>query len=162
MCIRTRSSPIAVGFLLVGSGVSFAQQQQSVQQQSFEGAYRGSIVCEHLAGTAGILLAPLDIIVSGTTAVAARPIFNRDGTRVVGSEIATGTVNPDGTMHLTSSWAAAGASFQGTYNGTLNATGGTFTGTEAWTRSPANGGNATRTCYGAYVRGPTPGAQARE
>lgn len=162
MSIRTRSTFIAVGFLLAGSGVSSAQQQQAVQQQSPEGAYRGSIVCEHLPGTAGILRGPLDIIVSGTTAVAARPIFNRDGSRVVGSEIATGTVSPDGTLHLTSSWAAAGAGFQGTYNGTLNATGGTFTGTEAWTRSPANGGNATRNCFGAYVKAPTRGAEARE
>jgi hypothetical protein len=156
MCIRRRSTLTAFGFFLVTSGVGFAQQQP------IEGAYRGSIVCEHLAGAVGILRAPLDFTVSGTKVVAARPIFNRDGTRVVGSEIATGTVNSDGTLHLTSSWAAAVASFKGTYNGTLNATGGTITGTQAWTRSPANGGNVSRACYGAYVRGPTPGAQSHE
>ncbi len=149
---------MAMGLLFVvcTPGVVFAQQQ------SLEGAYRGSLVCEHLAGTAGILRAPLDIVVSGTTIVAARPIFNRFGTRVVGTEIATGGVNADGTLHLTSGWAMAGASFKGNYNGTLNATGGTITGTEAWTRSLANGGHVTRTCYGAYVRGPTASAKTPE
>jgi hypothetical protein len=158
MSIQTRSNLAVLGFLLLIS----TPDAGLAQQQSIEGAYRGSIVCEHLAGTAGILRAPLDIDVSGTTVVAARPIFNRDGTRVVGSEIATGTVNADGTLRLTSSWAAAGGSFKGTYNGTLNATGGTVTGTEAWTRSPGNGGNVSRGCYGAYVRGPTPGGQSSE
>jgi len=156
MSIRKRSNFVAVGVLLLAPGTGFAQQQ------SVEGAYRGSMVCEHLAGSTGILRAPLDIVVSGTTVVAARPIFNRDGTRVVGSEIATGTVNSDGTLHLTSSWIAAGASFKGTYNGTLSATGGTITGSEAWSRSSANGGSASRMCYGAYVRTPTPGAQSGE
>jgi hypothetical protein len=168
---RSRSYLAAMGFLLVASGTAFAQQrpaqqqpaqQQPAQQQTVEGGYRGSMVCEHLPGTLGILRAPLDIIVSGTTVVAARPIFNRDGSRVVGSEIATGTVNSDGTLHLSSSWAAGGGSFNGTYSGTLNATGGTLTGTEAWVRSPEFGGNATRTCYGAYIRSPTARGQSRE
>jgi len=150
MNIRRRSCLVALGFFLVGSNTTFAQQQ------SLEGAYRGSMVCEHLPGTAGILRAPLDIVVTGTTVVAARPIFNGNGTRVVGSEIATGTINSDGTLHLNSSWASAGASFKGSYNGTLSATGGTITGTEEWKRLPANGGQASRMCYGAYVRSPKP------
>jgi hypothetical protein len=159
MSMRRRANLAGLGFLFViaAPGAGFAQQQQSV-----EGAYRGSMVCERLAGTSGILRAPLDIVVSGTTVIAARPIFNRNGTRVVASEIATGTVNADGTLHLASSWPAALASFKGTYDGTLKASGGTITGTEAWTRLPANGGNVSRTCYGAYVRAPTPTAQSRE
>src|SRR5579872_6070103 len=153
MNIRRRSCLVALGFFLVGSNTTFAQQQ------SLEGAYRGSMVCEHLPGTAGILRAPLDIIVTGTTVIAARPIFNRDGTRVVGSEIAGGSMNSDGTLHLRSTWAAAGATFKGNYNGTLHATGGTITGTEEWRRLPANSGQISRTCYGAYVRSPV-GPQA--
>jgi hypothetical protein len=158
MRIRTPSNLAAMGFLLLISAPGAAV----AQQPSIEGAYRGSIVCELLAGSAGILRAPLDIVVSGTNVVAARPVFNRDGTRVVGSEIATGTVNADGTLHLTSSWTAAAASFKGTYNGTLNATGGTVTGNQAWIRSPAYGGNVSRACYGAFVRSPSPGGHSRE
>lgn len=158
MSIQTRSNFAAAGllFLISAPGVSFAQQP------SLEGAYRGSLVCEHLAGTAGILRGPLDMVVSGTNVIAARPIFNRDGSRVVGSEIAMGAVSADGTLRLTSTWTTAGASFKGTYNGTLSATGGTLSGTEAWTMSPANGGNVSRMCYGAYVKSPTPGGQSRE
>jgi hypothetical protein len=154
MSNRKRSYLLAVVFLLAASTTGYAQQQRSL-----EGAYRGSMVCEHLPGTAGILRAPLDIIVTGTTVIAARPIFNRDGTRVVGSEIAGGSMNSDGTLHLSSTWAAAGATFKGNYNGTLHATGGTITGTEEWRRLPANSGQISRTCYGAYVRSPV-GPQA--
>ena len=126
------------------------------QQQSSDGAYRGTLVCEHLSGTQGILRAPLDIIVVGGAMVAARPIFNRDGSRVVGTEIATGTISTDGTLHLTSAWVAGDGGFKGNYSGMLATTGGTLTGTEAWTRSFANGGNASRMCYGAFVKAPTP------
>jgi hypothetical protein len=161
MRIRRPSNFAAIGLLLVASCPALAQQQPA-QQKSVEGAYRGSIVCEHLPETVGILRGPLDIIVSGTTVLAARPIFNRDGSRVVGSEIATGSVNSDGTLHLSSSWAAGNTSFKGTYSGTLSATGGTLTGTQAWTLLPDNGGNASRACYGAYVRSPPPRTRSGE
>jgi hypothetical protein len=128
-----------------------------VQQQSLNGIYRGTLVCEHLPGTAGILRAPLDIVVTGTGVIAARPVFNRNGSRVVGTEIATGELNADGALHLTSTWAAIGGGFKGTYTGTLSASGGTLTGTQAWKRSFGNDGNTSRTCYGAYVKGPPEG-----
>ena len=152
--MHTRFTCLA-GLLLAISAPAIGSAQE---QQSLDGAYWGSIVCEHLSGTLGILRAPLDVIVTGTAIIGARPIFNRDGSRVVGTEIATGTVNADGTLHLTSTWASGGGGdFKGTYNGMLTTTGGTLTGTEAWTRSLANGGNTSRPCYGAYVKGPAPG-----
>ena len=49
-----------------------------------------------------MLRAPLDIMITGKTAIAARPIFNLKGDRVVGSEIAMGTVADDGTIKLSS------------------------------------------------------------
>lgn len=128
---------------------------QNTSNPSLDGAYRGNLVCDQLPGTHGILRAPLDMTLNGGNVVAARPIFNLDGSRVVGTEIAIGTVGTDGALHLTSNWAVARGSFKGSYSGTLAATGGTLTGTEEWTRSPADGGNATRTCYGAYVKGPS-------
>jgi len=97
----------AAGLLLAisASGVGFAQQQ------SLDGAYRGTLVCEPLPGTLSILRAPLDIIVTGATIFATRPIFNRDGSLVVGTEIATGAISVDGTLHLSSIWAADGGDF---------------------------------------------------
>jgi hypothetical protein len=148
-----RLVPICLSGLILTVSISIALAQNT-SNPSLDGAYRGNLVCEHLSGSVGILRGPLDMTVNGGNVVAARPIFNRDGTRVVGTEIAIGTVGTDGALHLTSNWVAPRAGFKGTYNGTLATTGGTLTGTEEWTRSPANGGNATRNCYGAYVKGP--------
>ena len=61
----------------------------------FDGAYRGGIVCEKLKTAQFMLRAPFDLIITGASAVAARPIFNLKGTLVVGSEIATGTVTDE-------------------------------------------------------------------
>jgi hypothetical protein len=128
---------------------------QNTSNQSFDGAYRGNLVCDQLPGTHGILRAPLDMTVNSGSVVAARPIFNLDGSRVVGTEIAIGTIGADGALHLASNWIVARGSFKGTYNGTLAATGGTLNRSEEWTRSPADGGKATRMCYGAHMKGPS-------
>lgn len=164
--MRNRLAPAFAGILLLICGSAAHAQPQSSdggQEQLLNGAYRGTLVCEHLPGTVGILRGPLDIVVTGTTSVAprqiftvvaARPIFNRDGSRVVGTEIATGTLNADGALHLTSNWTAAGAGFKGTYSGTLSASGGTISGTQVWRRSSGNDGNISRTCYGAFVKSP--------
>jgi hypothetical protein len=51
---------------------------------------------------AGPLRAPLDINVSGNTKRFARPVFNLDGSRVMGSEIGGGTIESDGKLHRVS------------------------------------------------------------
>jgi hypothetical protein len=114
-----------------------------------DGAYRGMIVCEKLQTSPFMLRAPFDIVITGKTAVAARPIFNLRGTRVVGSEIATGTVGEDGAVKLTSTWKSGGSSYQGSYGGTLNGKSGTLTGTQAWTMPQ---GQQTRACTVALVQ----------
>lgn len=115
----------------------------------FDGAYRGMIVCEKLQTAPFMLRAPIDITISGKSAIAARPIFNRQGTRVVGSEIATGTVGDDGSIKLSSNWKAGGASYQGSYGGTLTGKGGTLTGTQAWTMPE---GQQSRACTAAVIQ----------
>ena len=113
-----------------------------------DGTYRGMLVCEKLQTSQFMLRAPFDIVITGKTAIAARPIFNLRGTLVVGSEIATGTVADDGTIKLVSNWKAGGSSYQGSYGGVLNGKGGTLTGTQAWTMPQ---GQQTRTCTAAVV-----------
>ncbi len=117
--------------------------------ETFDGAYRGMIVCEKLNTSQFMLRAPFDIMITGKTAVAARPIFNLRGTLVVGSEIATGTVGDDGAIKLISTWKGNGASYEGNYGGTLNGKSGTLTGTQAWTMPQ---GQQTRTCTAAVVQ----------
>jgi hypothetical protein len=119
---------------------------------AFDGTYRGMIVCEKLKTSQFMLRAPLDIIVNGKTAIAARPIFNLKGTLVVGSEIATGTVADDGTIKLNSNWEAT-SKFQGSYSGVLTNKTATLTGTQAWTTS--EGEQQTRACTAAVVHTPS-------
>ena len=115
----------------------------------FDGAYRGGIVCEKLNTAQFLLRAPFDVIVTGASAVATRPIFNLKGTLVVGSEIATGSVADDGTIKLSSNWKAGGSSYQANYTGVLTEKSGTFTGTQAWTMPE---GQQARSCTVAVVR----------
>ena len=116
---------------------------------TYDGSYRGMIVCEKLQTSQFMLRAPFDIMITGKTAIAARPIFNRQGTLVVGSEIATGTVGDDGAIKLVSTWFGNGSTSQGNYSGTLNGKTGTLTGTQAWTMPE---GQQTRSCTAAVVQ----------
>jgi hypothetical protein len=61
------------------------------------------------------------------------------------SELGTGTVDPEGKLHLTSSWYASGVAFEGEYSGTLTKTSGTFSGTQSWRDAKNNSGKRTRT-----------------
>jgi hypothetical protein len=99
-----------------------------------------------------ILNAPLDVSVRGNSVLFARPLFNWNGTRVVGSELGTGTIDAEGKVHLTSSWYNGGITVQGDYSGALTKTGGVFSGTQAWRGGQGNSGN--RSCTAALVAAP--------
>ena len=100
--------------------------------EALDGAYRGMIVCNKLKQSPDILRAPFDMIVSGKTAIFARPVFNRLGTLVVGTELGTGTIDDSGALTLKSSWSLGKGSYQGSYSGSLAGTTGTLAGTQAW------------------------------
>ncbi|HET9687749.1 MAG TPA: hypothetical protein VFP79_11295 [Pseudolabrys sp.] len=118
--------------------------------QSIEGMFRGMYVCEKLPTTRNILQAPLDLEVKGDSARFARPLFNLDGSRVVGNELASGTVDASGRLHLTSRWSYLGNTSNAEYSGTVTSTGGTLTGTQTWT-GPGGGQPVRRTCTIAVV-----------
>ncbi|HXD43895.1 MAG TPA: hypothetical protein VN655_02080 [Pseudolabrys sp.] len=115
----------------------------------FDGTYRGSLVCEKMAAAPDILRAPFDMIVSGKTATFARPVFDVRGTLVIGSELATGTVEDGGAIKLTSTWSIGGVSYQGSYSGAIAAHSGTMTGTQAW---KTRAGDVMRGCTVAFVQ----------
>jgi len=129
--------------------VMFVPMSHPAAADGLDGAYRGMIVCEKLNTSQFMLRAPFDVIISGKSAVAARPIFNIKGTLVVGSEIATGTVADDGTIKLSSNWKSGGSSYEGSYGGVLSEKRGTLTGSQAWTMPE---GQQTRACTAALVR----------
>jgi hypothetical protein len=139
---------IALAPLIVAS-LALLSVSAPARADNLDGVYRGSFVCGKMAQAPEMLRAPFDMIVSGKTALFARPVFNRFGTRVVGSELATGTVDDSGAIKLTSHWSAGAFSYQGDYSGAINAKIGTLTGTQSWT-TPR--GSETRGCTVAFVQ----------
>jgi hypothetical protein len=117
--------------------------------QPLQGKFRGAYVCGKLPNTRDILRTPLDLIIDGGSAWFARPLFNVDGTRVVGSEMASGAIDGNGQLHLTSHWSYLGDTAEGEYSGTITTSGGTLAGTQTWTR-PGDG-SIKRACAAALV-----------
>ena len=112
-------------------------------------AFRGTMVCEQAFGAAGILRAPLDVVEHGGAVEFARPLFNLDGTRVLGSELGEGSIDADGKVHLTSSWPLGGVTMHGDYSGALGSDGGTLTGRQSW--RGLDGETRSRVCQLALV-----------
>jgi hypothetical protein len=112
-------------------------------------AFRGTMVCEQAFGAAGILRAPLDVVERGGAVEFARPLFNLDGTRVLGSELGEGSIDADGKVNLTSTWPLGGVTLHGDYSGALGPDGGTLTGRQSW-RGP-DGETRSRACQLALV-----------
>jgi hypothetical protein len=112
--------------------------------QAVEGKFRGMYVCERLPTTRDTLRAPLDLEVKGESAHFARPLYNLDGSRVVGNELAGSKIDANGRLHLTSRWSYLGNTSNAEYSGTLTPTGGTLLGTQTWT-GPGGGEPVRRT-----------------
>lgn len=130
----------------------------AARAEPLDGTFRGTFVCEQIANSPDILHVPLDMIVKAGNVTFARPRFNLKGTRVLGSELSTGTVDADGKVHLTSTFNAGGFTFEGDYTGTLTASGGTLSGKQSWRNPQGNGGS--RTCAAAFVPAPKLGHAA--
>lgn len=131
---------------------------QDAHQQGLDGKFRGGYVCEKLPTTRGILRVPIDLAIHDGSVQFARPLFNLDGTVVVGSELGNGTIDAGGMLHLTSDWSYLGNSAQGEYSGRLTPSGGTLTGTQTW-RTPDGGAPLRRSCTVALVPAPKIAAQ---
>jgi hypothetical protein len=116
-------------------------------------------VCQKMAASPDILHVPLDIAIKDGNVQFARPIFNWNGRRVVGSELGSGKVEADGKIRLTSQWHIRGITYRGDYSGTLTDSGGTLIGTQSW--SGAGGNGASRACSAALVSAPTAQRAAR-
>jgi len=98
----------------------------------------------------GILRIPIDLVIRNGNVEFARPLLNWNGTRVIGNEMASGTIDPDGKVHLTSTWYNGGLIFHADYSGTLTQSGGTFMGTQTW--HSVRGLSGSRTCSAALVQ----------
>ena len=140
------------GFVLAVLAVG-AVVSASAGAQAVGGKFGGAYVCEKTPFTRDILRAPLDLVIQGNNVQFARPLFNLNGTRVLGSELGTGTIDANGKLHLTSTWTYLGNTAVGDYSGTLTPSGGTLTGTQTWT-GPQNTTPVSRACAAALVPAP--------
>jgi hypothetical protein len=116
--------------------------------------------CEKLPGAADILHVPVDMVIRGNDVQFARPLFNLEGTRVLGRELGDGSIDPSGKVKATSEWNVRGIIVHGDYSGTLTATGGNLAGTQSW-RGP-EGEPRSRTCQVALVPAPHAKHAAKE
>ncbi|HEY2531303.1 MAG TPA: hypothetical protein VGJ20_25800 [Xanthobacteraceae bacterium] len=149
---RLRGALAVVTFAAIPIVAADAQNESQSQTQSppsLANAYRGMFVCEQQRGSADVLHVPFDIAVRGSEVQFARPLFNLRGTRVLGSELGDGSVDPNGKVHVTSTWEYRGITVRGDYSGTLTPSGGTLTGTQSW-RGPGDEVRS-RTCQVAVV-----------
>jgi len=122
-----------------------------INEQTVVGPYRGTYVCQNKLGAGpDILRVPIDLVIRNGNVEFARPLLNWNGTRIIGNEMAYGTTDPDGKIHLTSTWYNGGILFHAEYSGTLTPSGGTFMGTQTW--HSARGLNGSRTCTAALVQ----------
>jgi hypothetical protein len=135
---------------LAGSGIAIdAPPAGLAQQQAFDGAYKGDLECEQMPQGIGTLRKPLAMIVRNGMVVASAPMSDIDGRQELTATVVTGTVNADGALHLGTTVFTRDATIHVDYTGTLDATGGTLTGTQVWTGATAG---ATRTCNGTFVK----------
>lgn len=136
-----------LAFVLLTGATSLSP---AARADSFEGAYRGMIVCDKLKEASDILRAPFDMIVTGNTAIFARPVFNRRGTLVLGTELGTGNIDESGRVTLKSAWSLGKASYHGDYSGNIKGKTGTLAGTQAW--KVPDSGEETRNCTVAFAQ----------
>ena len=106
--------------------------------------YRGAFVCEAAPGATDILHVPIDLALRGKEVQFARPLFNLRGSRVMGSELGTGTIDASGNIHLQSAWEFRGVAVQGSYDGALTADSGALGGKQVWRTSA--GATGSRAC----------------
>jgi hypothetical protein len=132
---------VAASFAALCSGAAFSQEAAR------NGAFKGTLVCVAFPWQPKVVRVPMDLTVTEGAITFARPILGNN--EVAGTEMAKGAVDADGNFSLTSNGSEDGTRYEGNYRGTITGDGGTFTGTQIWSRGDVT---HTRTCSGAFVR----------
>ncbi len=120
--------------------------------QVVKGPFRGTMVCQKAPVAADILRVPFDLRIDDKNVQFARPLLNWTGTRVLGSELGTGTIEADGKIHISATWSMRGIEYRTDYSGNITPKGGTLMGTQSW--QGGRGATGSRTCVAAVVPAP--------
>jgi len=146
---------VVIGTVLLGFVPAHAEEftpPSQTQPKPLANAYRGMVVCEKRQTALDILKAPIDLAIHDDQILYARPLFDPQGTRVLGSELGTGSVDSTGKIELTATWNVRGLVVKADYSGLLTSGGGTLTGTQTW-QGPA-GATGSRACHIALAAAP--------
>src|SRR5262249_42612488 len=104
--------------------------------QSPNGKWSGEIRCDKLSFTKGTMKTAFNVTVADGKVTYSRAVYNATGSRVVGTEEGSATVEADGTIKLSAVWKSADANphytYTATHNGTLRGAGGALKGTQIW------------------------------
>ncbi len=108
-----------------------------------EGPFTGTLECDKLPWTKARLITAVSLSIRAGLVDFARDVLSVDGSRKVGVETGTGTLDSDGIVQLNTSWISSTARFDGSYVGRVTATGGTLTGKQVLL---LDGNRHDRTC----------------
>ena|SRR5215471_10031037 len=113
--------------------------------QSYDGIWKGQVTCAKLSFAKGTQKVPLTMTVSGASATYTRQVYDRDNTRVVGTEEGSGTVSGNGEIKVSAKWASPNGKFAytATYSGSLKGSSGSLRGTQVWN---VEGKSENRSC----------------
>ena len=136
-----RASVAAVFLAALSGGLA------SSQEIKHDVTFKGTLVCHPFPHQQIVVRLPMDLTVADETISFARPIVGNS--QIVGNEVAKGPIDADGRFTLTSNGTENGSHYEGKYTGTVAGDGGTFVGTQTWSRGEVT---HTRTCTGAFVR----------
>ena len=141
------SGKLVLAAVIAASFAALSNDAALSQETTREAAYKGTMVCVAFPWQPTVVRVPMDLTVTEGAIAFARPILGNN--QVAGNEMAKGAVDADGNFSLASDGNEGGTHYQGAYKGTITRDGGTFTGTQTWTRGELT---HTRTCTGAFVR----------
>jgi hypothetical protein len=151
MTVRLLRSIAAAGSLIAIG----ALPAKPAQAQASDRMYKGSLECQPILAGSGIFRMPLTISVRTNRALAmVFDVFDIDGKPDTSFAAAGGPVDENGAFHIAGTLFKGDSELRADYNGTLNAAGGTLTGTQIWTRP--SGGRVERTCAGVVSEVQTP------
>jgi hypothetical protein len=108
----------------------------SAMAQGFDGKWTGTFSCVKLSFTKGPLKVPIEMTIANGAVTSTRDVLNADGSRIIGTEEATGTVGADGKITLTATWKSADEkpryTYTASYAGTIAGKSANLKGTQVW------------------------------
>ena len=110
--------------------------QAPATAEDFDGKWSGTINCAKLSFTKGPFKVPIDMAVDKGAVTYARDVYNRDGTRVVGTEEGKGTIGDGGKLTLTATWKSTEErpryTYTASYDGSFKGNAANLKGTQVW------------------------------